>query len=58
MLGILGRLAGLAVVVVVLALIFGALERFWPAIKRRGFIGRRGMKTDLAWFGFTPRTFH
>ncbi len=54
MIGILVRLGGLAIGLVVAAVIFGIFERFWPAIKGHKLIGRRGWKTDITWFGFTP----
>ena len=54
MIGILGRLAGLAVALVLLAIVFGIFERFWPAIRGHHLIRRRGFKTDVAWFAFTP----
>ena len=54
MIGILGRLAGLAVALVLLAIVFGIFERFWPAIRGHHLIRRKGFKTDVAWFAFTP----
>jgi sterol desaturase/sphingolipid hydroxylase (fatty acid hydroxylase superfamily) len=54
MIGILGRMAGLAIALLVLAVVIGIFERFWPSIRGHKLIGRRGFVTDLAWFGFTP----
>lgn len=54
MIGILGRLAGLAVALVLLAIVFGIFERFWPAIRGHKLLTRKGFKTDVAWFAFTP----
>ena len=48
------KLAGVMVGLVVLGVVFAVLERFWPSVRRKGGIFRRGMKTDLGWFFFQP----
>jgi len=54
MIGILERLGGLAIGLVILAVVFGIFERFWPAIRGHKLVKRKGFKTDVAWFAFTP----
>ncbi len=51
---LLGKLLGVMVGLVVLGLAFAVLERFWPSVRRKGGIFRRGMQTDLGWFFFQP----
>lgn len=47
------KLLGIALGLLVLSVVFGVLERRWPAIRgqRRW---RRGVTTDIAWFFFDP----
>src|SRR5581483_8489128 len=54
-----GRIFGLFIGLLVLAAVFGVVERLWPSVR-----GRRRTKqsliTDVTWWGFTPlvgRTF-
>jgi len=46
-------LAGIAIGFVVLSLVFGMLERFWPALPGQPRL-REGFRTDLTYWFFTP----
>src|SRR5215468_7468901 len=46
------RMVGLAIGLVILAVGFGLIETFWPAVAKKRW--RRGMLTDLAYWFVTP----
>jgi sterol desaturase/sphingolipid hydroxylase (fatty acid hydroxylase superfamily) len=48
------RLLALLIVLAVLSLAFGVIQRLWPQIRGQSFLRREGIFVDVAWWLFTP----
>jgi sterol desaturase/sphingolipid hydroxylase (fatty acid hydroxylase superfamily) len=48
------RLLVLLVVLGILSLVFGAIQRLWPQVRGQPFLRRQGIFVDVAWWLFTP----